>query len=87
MASKKYGTIYIGVTTNLLRRAYEHRNHLRDGFTDEYNVDKLVYYEIYDDLKIAITREKQLKNWHRAWKIDLIEKNNPEWKDLFNQLV
>lgn len=87
MASKKNGTLYIGVTTNLLQRAYQHKEHMTDGFTADYDVDKLVYFETYDDLEIAIAREKQLKKWNRVWKIQLIEKENPDWKDLFNTLI
>ncbi|MEN8194110.1 MAG: GIY-YIG nuclease family protein [Bacteroidota bacterium] len=75
-------TLYIGVTNNLERRVYQHKNKLIDGFTKKYNLTKLVYYEICNDIKSAIAREKQLKNWHRQWKINLIEKNNPTWKDL-----
>ena len=87
MTNKRNGTLYVGVTTNLLQRTYQHRNHLIEGFTDKYNLDKLVYYEIYDDLHLAIAREKQLKKWKRAWKIKLIEILNPSWKDLFDSLV
>ena len=87
MASHKNGTLYIGVTTNLLQRSYQHREHMAEGFTADYRVDKLVYFETYDDLKIAIAREKQLKKWNRAWKIELIEKTNPRWLDLFDTLI
>ena len=87
MASQKNGTLYVGVTTNLLQRVYQHRHHLVEGFTDHYNVINLVYFETYDDLKVAIAREKQLKKWRRSWKIRLIKKENPEWKDLFDQLI
>ena len=78
--SKK--TLYIGVTNNLKRRIYEHKNKLIDGFSKKYNLTKLVYYEICKDVKNAIAREKQLKNWHRAWKIKMIEGVNPNWDDL-----
>ena len=74
--------LYIGVTGNLTRRLYEHRNKLVDGFTKQYNVHKLVYYEHTNDVYSAISREKQLKNWNRSKKITLIEKMNPEWRDL-----
>ena len=87
MASGKHGTLYIGVTSNLLHRVYQHQQHLVEGFTDDYNVTNLVYYEIYDDVKTAIAREKQLKRWKRDWKIKLIEDKNPEWKDLFPELI
>ena len=87
LASKKNGTLYIGVTNNLIRRIYEHKEGLTEGFTKKYNVKKLVYYETHSDIKIAIQREKQMKKWYRKWKIELIEKINPEWKDLYNELV
>ena len=74
--------LYIGVTSNLTRRLYEHRNKLADGFTKQYNVHKLVYYEHTNDVYSAISREKQLKNWSRSKKITLIERMNPEWRDL-----
>ena len=87
LASQKNGTLYIGVTGNLLKRAYEHRMKLADGFTADYNVHKLVYYEIYDDINEALNREKQLKWWKRDWKIKLIELKNPNWKDLFDEIA
>ena len=83
LASKKNGTLYIGVTNNLLRRVYEHKNDSIDGFTRKYGVHKLVYYEIADDIESAIIREKRLKKWKREWKIEMIEKCNPEWNDLY----
>jgi len=83
LANKRNGTLYIGVTSNLVKRAYEHKNNIIDGFTKKYNIHKLVYYEISDDIESAIRREKQLKKWNRKWKMNLIEKNNPEWKDLY----
>ena len=83
LANKKNGTLYIGITSNLVKRAYEHKNNIIDGFTKKYNIHKLVYYEITDDIESAIRREKQLKKWNRKWKINLIEKNNPEWIDLY----
>ena len=76
-------TIYIGMTNNLERRVYEHKHHVNQGFTSRYKIHKLVYFETTNDVNSAIRREKQLKNWHRQWKIDLIETINPEWKDLF----
>lgn len=82
LASKKNGTLYIGVTNNLERRMYEHKNGLIKGFTKKYNIKNLVYYEETDDVSIAITREKQLKKWEREWKLKLIEKENPGWEDL-----
>ncbi len=73
--------IYIGVTSNLRKRVYQHKKHLFPGFTDQYNCTKLVYFEEYNDIDSAIRREKQLKNWHRQWKKDLISNFNKEWKD------
>lgn len=87
LASIKNGTLYVGMTNNLLKRIYEHKNDLVDGFTKKYGVHKLVYYEETDDVRIAIQREKQIKKWKREWKINLIEKNNPEWKDLYYDLL
>ena len=87
LASKRNGTLYIGVTNNLFRRVYEHKNNLVQGFTQKYNVNNLVYYEMYADIYGAITREKRMKKWKRQWKINLIEKFNPEWKDLCDDLI
>jgi len=87
MASKKNGVLYIGVTNDLVKRAYEHKNNLVKGFTEKYFVHKLVYFEDTNDIDAAIFREKQLKKWKRDWKIALIEKNNPEWKDLYQELI
>ena len=82
LANKKNGTLYIGVTNNLERRIAEHKSGLIPGFTQKYNLTMLVWCEEFQGTKEAIEREKQLKNWHRAWKIALIEKMNPEWRDL-----
>ena len=87
LASKRNGTLYIGVTNNLLKRVDEHKNGLADGFTKKYNVHNLVYYEKHNDIFCAITREKQMKKWKRQWKINLIEKFNPDWIDLFKDLT
>ncbi len=86
LASKKRGTIYIGVTNNIQVRVYQHKNNLVPGFTQKYSVHNLVYIEEYDDVSEAIGREKQLKEWKREWKVSLIEKNNPEWADLYNEI-
>jgi putative endonuclease len=86
LSSKKNGTLYIGVTGNLPRRIFEHKESLIPGFTQKYGVSKLMYFEEYTDIRDAITREKQMKKWNRAWKIRLIEKMNPDWNDLFNEL-
>jgi putative endonuclease len=80
--SNQSKTLYIGMTNNLSRRIYEHKNKMIEGFTKKYNLNKLVYYEITTDVNSAIKREKQLKNWHRKWKINLIESVNPKWEDL-----
>ena len=80
--TNKSKTLYIGVTNNLNRRVYEHKNKLIEGFTKKYNLDKLVYFEVFNNIEDAIRREKQLKNWHRQWKINLVESVNKEWKDL-----
>ncbi len=82
LASKRNGTLYIGVTNDLSRRLAEHKNKLISGFTAKYNVHTLVYYESTSDINSAISREKQIKEWKRIWKIELIEKENPDWKDL-----
>ena len=79
--------MYIGVTNDLIKRVYEHRNDLVEGFTKGHQVHRLVYYEQTNDIRSAITREKQMKKWKRRWKIELIEENNPEWKDLYDELI
>ena len=87
LASKKNGTLYIGVTNNLIRRVYEHKYGLIEGFTKKYNIKILVYYEIHTDIEEAIKREKAMKKWNRKWKIRLIEKNNKNWNDLYNEII
>ena len=82
LASKKHGTLYVGVTNDIVRRGYEHRTKAVGGFTKRYDIDKLVWFEIYDDAITAIAREKELKKWRRDWKIRLIEEENPGWVDL-----
>ena len=84
LASKKHGTLYLGVTNDLVRRVYEHRSKAVSGFTARYAVDKLFWFEIYNDATTAIAREKELKKWRRDWKIRLIEEKNPEWIDLYS---
>jgi len=86
LASKKNGTLYIGVTSDLAKRVFDHESDLSEGFTKKYQVHDLVYYEVTEDVHSAISREKQLKNWERKWKIKLIEKENPEWLDLSGEL-
>jgi putative endonuclease len=83
LASKKHGTLYLGVTNNLVRRVYEHRSKAVPGFTKRYGVDKLVWFEVHDSIEAAIAREKELKKWRRDWKIRLIEESNPDWDDLY----
>ena len=83
LASKRNGTLYIGVTNDLVKRVYEHKNNLVKGFTKKYKVHKLVYYEQTKDIKSAIAREKNLKKWNRKWKLELIEGDNADWKDLY----
>ena len=87
MASSRNGTLYIGITSDLIKRTFEHKNNIYEGFTAKYSVKLLVYYEVYDDPQNAITREPQLKSWNRKWKMELIEKQNPEWKDLYNEII
>jgi len=87
MASRKNGTLYIGMTSNLIRRVYEHKNNINEGFTKKYGVHRLVYYEHTVDVNAAISREKQMKKWKRQWKINLIEKENPNWDDLYEGLL
>jgi putative endonuclease len=82
LTNKSNNVFYIGVTNDLIRRIFEHKNKLVEGFTKKYNLRKLVYYEATNDIESAISREKQLKNWHRDWKINLIDQFNPDWKDL-----
>jgi putative endonuclease len=86
LASSRNGTLYIGITSDLIRRVWEHKNKQVDGFTKKYNVDNLVYFEVFEDPGNAIRREKRLKFYKRKWKIDLIEKANPEWKDLYHKI-
>jgi putative endonuclease len=87
LASKQNGTLYIGVTSDLLKRVWEHKNKLVEGFTAKYGIDKLVYYEHFRDVGHALSREKRLKKYNRKWKLDLIEKSNPHWKDLYEGLT
>ena len=85
LASKKNGTLYTGVTSDLIKRVSQHKAKLLKGFTSEYNVTKLVYYEVHSEILEAILREKRVKKWARAWKLELIEKTNPQWLDLYEQ--
>jgi putative endonuclease len=87
LASKRNGTLYIGVTSNLQKRAWEHKNDLVEGFTRRYGVHRLVYFELHEDMISAIRREKQKKKWNRAWKRQLIERQNPRWNDLWQDII
>ena len=87
LASARNGTLYVGVTNDVMRRAWEHKNDLVEGFTKKYGVHILVWYEPYEDIHLAIAREKRLKKWNRAWKIKLIEQNNSGWNDLYDRLM
>ena len=86
LSNKPYGSLYIGVTNNLIRRVWEHKEKFVEGFTKDYQINKLVYYETCNNVLSAIKREKQLKSWHRQWKLHLIAKNNPSWKDLYPEI-
>ena len=87
LASKQNGTLYTGVTSDIIKRVHEHKNGFVDSFTKRYSVHKLVYFEQTNDVESAIQREKRLKKWNRQWKVDLIEKSNPQWRDLYFDLV
>jgi putative endonuclease len=87
LSSQRNGTLYIGVTSNLVKRGWEHRHGVVEGFTKKYGVHHLVYDEIHGDMMSAITREKQLKKWNRVWKLRLIEEYNPTWRDLWEELL
>jgi len=87
LASRKHRTLYLGVSNNLVRRLYEHKTHAVPGFTARYHVHLLVWFECYDDIICAITREKVIKKWRRDWKINLIERSNPEWVDLYPSIA
>ena len=87
MYNNPRGSLYVGVTNDLIRRVYQHKEGIMEGFTKKYNLKKLVYYEVYEEILYAIQREKSLKLWSRSWKIELIESTNPEWKDLYADIV
>jgi putative endonuclease len=87
LASAKHGTLYVGVTSDLLRRVYQHKTQAVRGFTSRYHVHRLVWFERHDDPLIAITREKELKKWRREWKVNLIEQSNPDWVDLYDSIA
>ena len=87
LSSKRNGTLYIGVTSDLIKRIWEHKNNIYEGFSKKYSIHNLVYYEIHSTFESAVTREKKLKGWKRKWKLELIEKENPHWKDLYLSLT
>jgi putative endonuclease len=87
LSSRQNGTLYVGVTSDLLRRVYEHKHNLVEGFTKRYSIHRLVWYEMHESAEPAIMREKQLKKWRRAWKLRLIEDTNSQWKDLYYDLM
>ena len=86
LTNQNNNVFYIGSTSDLQKRIYEHKNKVFDGFSKKYNTIKLIYFEVYDDPYLMVSRERQLKNWHRSWKINLIKENNPDFKDLYNNL-
>jgi len=87
LASGRNGTLYIGVTSNLIQRTWQHREHVISSFAERYGVARLVHYELHGTMEHAIVREKQLKKWNRAWKLRLIEQGNPEWRDLWEDIL
>ena len=87
LASQRNGTLYCGVTSDLIKRTWQHREGLADGFTKQYRVKTLVWFEIHQDIMAAITREKQIKEWKRSWKLELIERSNPTWRDRYPELL
>ena len=87
LASQRNGTLYIGVTSDLVKRVYQHKSKSIEGFTSKYNVTMLVHFEEFNDISLAIQREKRVKEWPRKWKLNLIERENPDWKDLYEQII
>jgi putative endonuclease len=87
LATKRNGTVYVGVTSDLLKRVWEHKNDLTEGFTKRYGVHTLVWYEEHESMESAIAREKAIKEWKRKWKLKLVERDNPEWEDLYDELL
>jgi len=87
LASKRNGTLYIGVTSDLAKRIWEHKNNVIEGFTKRYNIHRLVWYELHENMESAINREKQMKEWKRRWKLELIENSNPDWQDLYDNIL
>ena len=87
LAGQKNGTLYTGVTSDIVKRVWQHKNNVVEGFSKKYHVHLLVWYEVHDEVESAITREKQIKEWKRIWKLELIEKTNPTWRDLYIEIV
>jgi putative endonuclease len=87
LSSQRNGTLYVGMTNNLVRRVYEHKQQLVEGFSNKYETHHLVYYELHENPESAIAREKQIKHWNRLWKLRLIEEKNPDWKDLYGDIL
>ena len=87
LSINRNGTLYIGVTSDLVKRVWQHKNDVVEGFTKKYQVHHLVYFELYEDMEEAILREKRLKKWNRQWKLRLIEEANPEWKDRYDEII
>jgi len=87
LASKRNGTLYTGVTSNLVKRVWEHKNDMVEGFTKRYSVHRLVWYELHENMESAILKEKRIKEWKRAWKLQLIESDNPNWQDLYHNIL
>jgi len=87
LANKRNGTLYVGVTSDLIKRIWQHKNNVVKGFTERYSIHQLVWYELHETMESAIRKEKMLKNWKRVWKLELIEKSNPNWQDLYGTIV
>ena len=87
LASARNGTLYIGVTSNLIKRIWEHKNNMVEGFTKRYGVHHLVWFELHENMDSAIERENNLKEWKRLWKLNLVERNNPDWRDLYDDII
>ena len=87
LCNERYGTLYVGVTSDLVKRVWEHKEHLVPGFTTKYRIDRLVWFENHESIEEAITREKQIKEWRRDWKVNLIQSANPDWRDLYDELT
>jgi len=87
VTNKAYGTLYVGITNDLIRRTWEHRNGVVEGFTREHELHRLVWFEVHQDVEEAIRREKLIKKWHRDWKVNLIQARNPEWDDLYKEII